>query len=484
MRNCTRARSALAGLAMALFALNGCATNPATGQKSLLGLSEDQEIQISQQEHPKIIAEFGGEYKDPELQKYVSSLGMLLAKTSERPELPWKFTVLDTAQVNAFALPGGYIYITRGLLVLASNEAEVTSVLAHEIGHVTARHSAQRQGQATIAGLGAALAGILTGSSAVAQLGQAAATGYIQDYSRDQELQADTLGVRYMARANYDPQAAVSFLKKLQADTRLQAKAAGRDPDEAEQIGWTSSHPRTADRVEQAIENAGVTHVSNPIVEEQIYLSKIDGIIYGEDPAQGVVRGRSFIHPGLRFAFEVPSGFKVANQPSQVLAQAPEGEGFIVFSGAKPTGSLRDWFLDHPKARFQDVEQIDVNGMEGATGFTQGSVNGQKADLRVVLIRYDADSVYQFLFAAPPGAGRYDRVFRETTYSFRKLSQSEAAGLKPQRVEVVTVGAGDTVESLAGKMTVDDFAEERFRLLNGLEGTERLQRGQKVKIIQ
>ncbi|HXV23646.1 MAG TPA: M48 family metalloprotease [Alphaproteobacteria bacterium] len=485
MRICSRARSAVAGAAMVLIALSGCGTNPATGQQSILGLSEDQEIKVSQQEHPKILAEFGGEYKDPELQKYVSSLGMLLAKTSERPDLPWRFTILDTPQVNAFALPGGYIYITRGLLALASNEAEVVSVLAHEIGHVTARHSAQRQGQATIAGLGAALAGILTGSSAVAQLGQAAATGYIQSYSRDQELQADTLGVRYMTRANYDPQAAVSFLKKLQADTRMRAKAAGRDPDEAEQISWTSSHPRTADRVEQAIENAGVTQVSNPIVAEDIYLSKIDGIIYGEDPAGGVVRGRSFIHPGLRFAFEVPEGFQVVNQPSQVLAQAREGDGFIVFTGAKPTGSLQDWFYDHPKASFEDVEQINVNGMEGATGLTQGSVNGRKADLRVVLIRYDASTVYQFLFATPPDrADRYNQAFRETTYSFRKLSQAEASGLKPQRVQVVTVGSGDTVASLAGRMAVDDLAEERFRLLNGLEGDERLERGQKVKIIQ
>jgi predicted Zn-dependent protease len=478
-----RARSAMAAAAIMLLALNACGSNPATGQQSLLGMSEDQEVQVSKQEHPKILAEFGGEYDDPEVQRYISSLGELLAKTSERPDLPWRFTVLDTPQVNAFALPGGYIYITRGLLALASSEAEVASVLAHEIGHVAARHSSQRQGRATMVGLGAALAGILTGSGEIAQIGNAIGAGYVQKFSRDQELQADTLGVRYMARANYDPGAAVSFLRKMQGETRLRALEAGKDPEEAEQVNWMSSHPRTADRVEQAIENADVTRVSNPIVEEDTYLSKIDGMVYGDDPAQGVVRGRTFIHPELQFEFEVPRGFQISNQPSQVLAQAQEGDGLIAFSRARVQGSLRDWFLDHPKAQFEDVERIDVNGMEGATGVTQGAVNGEKADLRVVLIRFDRETVYQFIFATPPGQGRYDRAFRETTYSFRKLSRSEASGFQPERVEVVTVRQGDTVDSLARRMGDDKFAEERFRLLNGLDQDDRLRPGDKVKII-
>jgi predicted Zn-dependent protease len=485
MRIWNRARSAIAGAAVLLLALNACGTNPATGQQSLLGMSEDQEVQVSKQEHPKILAEFGGEYQDPEVQRYISSLGELLAKTSERPDLPWRFTVLDSPQVNAFALPGGYIYITRGLLALASSEAEVASVLAHEIGHVAARHSAQRQGRATVAGLLGAAAGILTGSPQVAQLGNVGAQLYVQKFSREQELQADTLGVRYMARANYDTEAAVSFLRKMQGETRLRALEAGKDPDEAEQVNWMSSHPRTADRVEQAIENAGGKQVSNPIVEQDIYLSKIDGLVYGDDPDQGVIQGRTFIHPALRFEFEVPRGFQIVNQPNQVLAQSREGDGLISFGNAKVEGSLRNWFRDHPKAQFEDVERIDVNGMEGATAVTQGAVNGERADLRVVLIRFDEDTVYQFIFATPPGEDRYNRAFRETTYSFRKLSRSEAGGFEPQRVEVVTVRSGDTVESLARRMrgADEEFAEERFRLLNGLDENDRLKPGQKVKIV-
>jgi predicted Zn-dependent protease len=476
----------MAGVAVFLLALNGCGTNPATGGQSLLGMSEDQEIQLSKEEHPKILTEFGGEYKNPDLQNYITSLGVLLAKTSERPNLPWKFTILDTPDINAFALPGGYVYVTRGLLGLASSEAEIASVLGHEIGHVSARHTSQRQGRATIAGLGAALAGILTGSSAVAQLGNTVATGYIQQYSRDQEYQADTLGVRYMSRANYDPQASVIFLEKLLDETRLAAEEAGKDPSEADRISWTSSHPRTADRVQQAIKNAGVIEVSHPIVEHDLYLSKIDGIVYGDNPEQGIVRGRTFIHPGLRFQFQVPQGFRIINQPNQVIAQSQEGDGVMAFGQAKVSGPLTDWFENNPKARFENIDRIDVNGMEGATAVTQGAVNNQRADIRVVLIRYDADTVYRFLFATPPGSeGKYDRPFRETTYSFHKLSASEASGVKPERIKVVTVGPGDTVASLAQRMNVDNFAEERFRVLNGLvEGDGRLQPGEKIKIVQ
>src|SRR5438093_9719842 len=344
MKFASRARSAMAGVAVFLLALNGCGTNPATGGQSLLGMSEDQEIQLSKEEHPKILTEFGGEYKNPDLQNYITSLGVLLAKTSERPNLPWKFTILDTPDINAFALPGGYVYVTRGLLGLASSEAEIASVLGHEIGHVSARHTSQRQGRATIAGLGAALAGILTGSSAVAQLGNTVATGYIQQYSRDQEYQADTLGVRYMSRANYDPQASVIFLEKLLEETRLAAEEAGKDPSEADRISWTSSHPRTADRVQQAIKNAGVIEVSHPIVEHDLYLSKIDGIVYGDNPEQGFVRGRTFIHPGLRFQFQVPQGFRIINQPNHVIAQSQEGDGVMAFGQAKVSGPLTDWF--------------------------------------------------------------------------------------------------------------------------------------------
>src|SRR5436190_13943842 len=286
MKFSSRARSAMAGVAVFLLALNGCGSNPATGGQSLLGMSEDQEIQLSKEEHPKILTEFGGEYKNPDLQNYITSLGVLLAKTSERPNLPWKFTILDAPDIHAFALPGGYVYVMRGLLGLASSEAEIASVLGHECGHVAARHTSQREGRQTLAGLGAALAGILTGSPEIAQLANTAGVGYIQKYSRDQEYQADSLGVRYMSRAGYDPNASVAFLRKLEAESRLAATEAGH-PEAADQTNWLSDHPRTADRVEEAIKNAGATNVANPVLKADDYLAKINGITYGSDPKQG-----------------------------------------------------------------------------------------------------------------------------------------------------------------------------------------------------
>jgi predicted Zn-dependent protease len=317
----------------------------------------------------------------------------------------------------------------------------------------------------------------------VAQLANTVGVGYIQKYSRDQEFQADSLGVRYMSRAGYDPNASVGFLRKLEAESRLQATEAGH-PESADQINWLSDHPRTADRVEQAIQNAGATNVANPTVNADEYLAKINGITYGNDPAQGVIKGRKFIHPELRFEFEVPPGFRIINQPNQVLAQAKEGDGVIAFGQAKVSGSLKDWFTNHPKASFENIQQIDINGMEGASGVTQGAVNNQKADMRIVLIRFDPGTVYQFIFANPPGEDKYDEAFDETIHSFRKLPTSEAKNFQPQRIKVITVGSGDTVESLSRRMAVEDYAEQWFRVLNGLNENEQIRPGQKVKIVE
>jgi predicted Zn-dependent protease len=476
------ARSTRLSAAVLALGLAACGTNPATGQESLLGMSEQQEVQLTQEEHPKILAQYG-EYKNPEVQRYITEIGLKLAHETERPNLPWKFTILDSPEINAFALPGGYIYVMRGLLGLASSEAEIASVLGHECGHVAARHVSQRQGRQTLASLGAALAGVLTGSQAIAQLANTAGVGYIQKYSRDQEFQADSLGVRYMSRAGYDPNASVAFLRKLEAESRLEATEAGH-PEAADQTNWLSDHPRTADRVEEAIKNAGATNVANPVLKADEYLAKINGVTYGSDPDQGVIKGRKFIHPALHFEFEVPPGFRIINQPDKVLAQAKDGDGIIAFGQTKVSGSLRNWFENHPKASFEDVREITVNGMEGASGVTQGAVNNQKTDMRIVLIRFDQDTVYQFIFASPPGEGKYDQAFDDTIHSFRKLSSSEGQGFQPQRIKVITVAAGDTVQSLSRRMAVPDYPEQWFRVLNGLGESEQISPGQKVKIVE
>jgi predicted Zn-dependent protease len=475
-----RLRGLLAALVMLLPGAAGCSVNPATGQSSFTGLmSEADEARIGGEEHPKILAQFGGAYEDAQLHRYIDSLGQLLARTSDRPDVHYTFTVLDSPVVNAFALPGGYVYITRGLLALANDEAEVAGVLAHEIGHVAARHAAARQGQAVIASLPA----IFTGGGAAAS---AAGQNYLQGYTRDQEYQADLLGVRYMSRANYDPLGMANFLRQLQADNRLDATIAGK-PELADQNNIMTTHPRTADRIERAIREAGGIQVVQPLVERDLYLSKIDGILYGDAPEQGLIQGRRFAHPTLRFAFEVPPGFHLINGPRAVLAQRADG-ALIFFDRAQGFAGVRmiDYLTDEwaPKLQPADAETIDVNGMDAATGSARIDTKSGPSDVRLVAIRYDGTAIYRFLFVTKPTlTASLAADLQRTTHSFRRLSQSEAAALRPQRVHILTVKAGDTPQSLARRMPFDDFQEARFRVLNGLGPDEGLKVGQHVKIV-
>jgi predicted Zn-dependent protease len=466
---------------------SGCTVNPATGRSSFTGLlSESEEQRIGRENHPKIVAEFGGAYENAAIQSYVSSLGNLLVRTSDRPDQRFTFTVLDTPIVNAFAVPGGYIYITRGLLALANNEAELTGVLAHEIGHITARHAAERYSQGTLVSIPAVVLGVLTGSNEVANLAGTAGAAYLQSYSRDQEFQADLLGVRYMSRANYDPLGMASFLSQLQAENRLDAQIAGR-PDLADQYSIMASHPRTGDRIQRAIQEAGGTRVSNPIVERDLYLRKIDGILYGDAPEEGFIRGRRFAHPSLRFEFTVPPGFHVRNSSRAVLAQRADGAS-IVFDRAPKAynGGMLDYLTGEwaPRLQLRDAEWIDVNGLEAATGSDRINTRGGPADVRLVAIRFDDGAIYRFIFLTKPDLTRsLAQDLQETTYSFRRLSRGEATQLRPQRIKIVQVRRGDSVGSLASQMAFDDYKVERFSVLNGLQSGARLESGQLVKII-
>ncbi len=468
-------------------ALSGCSVNPATGQSSFTGLlSESGEQQMGRENHPKVLAEFGGAYPDGDLQRYIASLGNLLARTSDRPDQQYTFTVLDSPIVNAFAVPGGYVYVTRGLLALANNEAEIAGVLAHEIGHVAARHAAERYSTGVLASIPAVFAGILTGSSDVANLAGAAGAAYLQSYSRDQEYQADLLGVRYMSRANYDPYGMGSFLAQLQADDRLDAKLVGR-PELADQTSIMATHPRTADRIQRAIEEAGGTQVIDPLVERDLYLSKIDGMLYGDQPEQGFIRGRRFAHPTLRFDFVVPPGFHITNSADAVIAQRADG-GVIIFDRAPQPASTRmiDYLIDEwaPRLDIADAQVINVNGLDAATGSGRLSTRSGSRDVRLVAIRADANAVYRFIFLTKPEITRVlAPELQRTAYSFRRLSAAEAAALQAQRIRVVRVEPGDTVSSMAQRMAFDDFREERFRVLNGLAAGDRLVPGQLVKLV-
>jgi len=482
----------LAGLMAALMAvvlagpLSGCATNPATGDRMMSFLSPEEEARIGAKEHHKLTPAFGGTISDAELQRYVTSVGTLLARTSELPNLRFTFTVLNTDMINAFALPGGYVYITRGLLALANSEAEIAGVLAHEIGHVTARHAAQRHSRSVFAGIGAAAVGILTGSGELANVASSGLGGYLRGYSREQEFEADKLGIRYLKRAGFDARAMASFLSSLRANTRLTARQMGKSPDKIDEANIMSTHPRTVERVERAAREAGGVPVRNPIVGRDVYLRKIGGLIYGDTPEQGFVRGRDFLHPDMRFRFRVPRDFQLTNQPNQVLAKGPGGVVIIFAAAARAGGRSPYDYLANVWARNLRLNELDrrsINGMPAASATARARSRQGIHNLRFVAIRR-GEHMYRFMFIGPRGSSQrlYD-ASRETSTSFRGVSHAEAQGWQPHRIRIVRVRRGHTVARMARRMAVDKLAEEHFRVLNGLAPGDRLTPGQKVKII-
>ena len=481
-------------LALPLLALAGCAVNPATGEQSFTAfMSRADEMEIGKKEHPKILKEFGGAYNDKDLAAYVRNIGIALTQVSEVPDMPYTITVLNTDNVNAFALPGGYIYITRGLLALADNEAEMASVLAHELGHVTARHTAQRYSKAMAANIGLTLLGALGSAAGVpSEFGRLASYGtqaYLQSFSREQELEADKLGVRYMSRLGFDPNAAVRFLGKLEASSALEAKLAGQ-PDAAERFNIMSTHPRTRERIEQAIRLAQVAPVAQPRVGRGDYIARVDGMLFGDDPKQGVRAGRVFSHPGLGFRFEVPPGFVMFNTPARVVARGPD-DAVIVFDMEAPKKAktfddillylTRHWGRG---LSLKNAERIEVNGLKGATGVGRASTSDGTRDARLVALHETRERIFRFAFLTPPAAtARLAEGLQRTTFSFRRLSPEEAAAIRPLRLRMVVVEDGDTAASLAARMPFEKFALEWFETLNGLRRGEPVVAGSVVKSV-
>ncbi|MGO1119818.1 M48 family metalloprotease [Rhodovibrionaceae bacterium A322] len=463
-----------------------CSKAPATGETIFTGgMTPEQEKSLGAQQHPQIIAAYGGVYEDEELDAYVTSLGNLLVATSELPDLDFTFTILDTPTVNAFALPGGYVYVTRGLLALANDEAELAGVMAHEIGHVTARHSAQRYGSNVLASVGQAALGAVLGGQA-AQLGGAIAAPTLQSFSRQQEFEADTLGVRYLSRAGFDPEAMGTFLDHLQEKSRLEATLAGK-PGAADTFDIMQTHPRTADRVEAAIRLAAKTEVTNPMRARDIYLNEINGLIYGDSPKQGFVRDRRFSHPELGFTFEVPEGYRLINSSEKVVARHTGGS-LIYFDGAPspvhpdPLVYLRDQWRKN--LQISGLEKITINGMPAATATARVNRNRKPLDLRLLAIRFNDQQMFRFLFVTSPEqtAGRSAEL-RRTSYSFRKLSAKEIKELRPYRLDIRTAGQKTRLASEARKLPFRDFQEERLRVLNGMNSGEDLTPGQSYKMI-
>ena len=501
------ALTALSALALVACAQPGAGPSTGTGaaptQKAPATSARRSPSQqkIGDENHPKIVQKYGGIYQNAKLSAYVNELGRKLAAVSEQPNEKWTFTVLDSPTVNAFALPGGYVYITRGLAALANSEAELAGVIGHEIGHVTAGHSSLRQERGTIAGgllLGAQILGAIAGIDANllragAQIGQVVAGGVLANYSRTDELDADHLGIRYIGKAGYDPYAQADFLESMAASSGLDAKLKGGsyNPNATD---FFASHPATGPRTRQAIEAAKASGAKIPVGasrNRERFLKIIEGVTFGDSEEQGFVRGNTFSHPQLRFAFSAPSGFRITNSAKAVTATGPNNARFIMDGGKNPSGSLtnyisRTWVPGIGKTyrvgRVSGLQPRRINGLEAASGVVPVQIDGKNFQALLVAIRLDG-ALYRLTGLVPQGSPLLPTM-SQAAETFRKLTTAEANRLRSSRIDVVTVGRRDTVASLAKRMNVPELKEDRFRVLNGLKPGEQVKRGQKVKIIR
>ncbi len=465
--------------------ITGCSTNPATGDNQFTALmSPQQEVQVGAQEHEKILKQFGV-YKNKKLQDYVTNVGNKVVQYTERPDVKYKFFLLDSPVVNAFALPGGYIYMTRGLLALANSEAEMASVLAHETGHITARHSAERYSRGVVTSLGAMILSSAVGSSGVSEALGVGSNLYMSSYSRGQEGQADSLGIRYLSRSGYTPTGMSSFLRNLQADTALQAVVDGKKASNA--TNYFSTHPATADRVNKTV-NEARQYSQEGIVKHAPYLRMIDGMTYGDSAAQGFVRGNDFYHPELGFKFSVPQGYKLKNNPSNIIATSKNGAAIIFDFASNKSRSTAGSFIRNTwmkDKKISKIENIKVNGMDAATSSIRGSLNGKTVDIRLIAIRWSESQFARFQIAIPSGlSATHMKELKKSTYSFNKMSKGDKARLKPYRIKLVTSRSSDSVASISSRMAYSDYREQRFRVLNGLGPNDKIVPNRLYKIVK
>ncbi len=464
--------------------LTGCSINPATGGKQFTALmSPSQELQIGAQEHSKIIKQYGI-YDDKKLGAYMSSVGEKVVQYTERPEVDYKFYLLDSPMVNAFALPGGYIYMTRGLLSLANSEAEMAGVLAHETGHITARHSAERYSRGVVTSLGAMVLSAAVGSSGVSQALGIGSDLFMKSYSRGQEMQADSLGIRYLSRSGYAPKAMAGFLSNLQAD-----KALNDMVDKKKSVkggGYFATHPATQERVNQSVAQAQ-QYAGQGIDNRNEYLRMLDGMIYGDSAVQGFARGDSFYHPDMGFKFSVPKGYKIINQPSQVIAAAKNG-AVIIFDIAPnkdrlpPMSFIKDvWMHGEPVS---GAENITINGMSAATASFNGNIKGKPMNVRLVAIKWSDTRIVRFQVAIPRGLSPAQmNGLKKSTYSFARMSEKEKRNMRPYRIKIIASKSGDNVAKLSRRMAQNDYKEQRFRVLNGLTPSDKIIANRLYKIV-
>lgn len=434
----------------------------------------------SEHEHKRILASYGGAYDDPKLEALINRTVERLVAVSERPDLTYKVTILNSGAVNAFALPTGQLYVTRGLVALANDTSELSSVLSHEMAHVLAKHATIREDQARQAALVSHVVTEMGTDPDLTALALAKSKLTLASFSRAQEFEADGIGVGISARAHFDPFGAARFLAAMERNAALKAGKPSLDPRSQD---FLSSHPATPERIQNAQANA--RQYSAPAQGErdrETYLNAIDNIVYGEDPSEGFVRGRRFLHPKLGFTFQAPEAFTLDNTAQAVIgireggSQAMRFDVVRVPAEQKLTEYLNSGWMENVNKA--STEELTINGFPAASAVA----SGEEWQFRVYALRFGSD-VYRFIFAARRKTTESERNARETVASFRRLTLGEIQAARPLRIKVITVQPGDTVESLSHRMAGVDHPAERFRVLNGLDPRAQVKVGNRVKIV-
>ena len=481
----TRLLSRFAPAALALLLLVGCGTkvvNPVTGRNERTVMDEQTEIAEGAKAHQQVLAEYGA-LANPRLQAYVNDIGQKLARQSHRANLKWTFTVLDSPEINAFALPGGYVYITRGIMAYLDSEADLAGVIGHEIGHVTARHGAQRATSQQNAGIGVLAATVLgvliegaTGvqgsAQAASQIGQGVAAGRLASYSREQETQADELGAEYLSRTRYNPNNMIDVIEVLKNQERFAADQARAEGRAAPAGGnWLASHPSNDKRLSDIRQVAARYAGSYDDDGKARYLQAIEGVAFGESSAQGLTRGRNFYHEDLGFALTAPPGWQVKNGAEAVMLVNGAGDaGLIVRLVPEKAGSTHEEIIRNVvKPTDGRSERRSFNGLS-ATHFegTRRNEQGQAQGVVVSVVTGPANRNYLMQYAAKDAAAlqRAAAQMREAESSFRPLSSAERSVARPWTLRTAAYPAGGFAE-LARSSPLGPQAEATLRLLNG-----------------
>jgi predicted Zn-dependent protease len=476
-----RCRPLLAGLAACLLA--GCGG----GDPDYTAEIGEAERRQGAEQHPQLLAEFGGAYRESEA-AYVARIGEKLAETAGLGG-QCTFTLVNTDVVNAFAVPGCYIYVTRGLMSIVNSEAELASVLGHELGHIVADHGERQQKRSILRSLGVLAVALITDSERLTEMAGRAAEFFTLRYSRSQEYESDDLGIRYLKDAGYDPHAAADMLDALGRQERFLASTRGRD--EAQGIPeWARTHPLAENRTRRARETASATGIADGTIDEKeaAYLGEVDGLLYGDDPQQGFVIGRRFEHPQMRIGFEAPEGFTLTNSPQAILISGPEGVQGEFGGGRMPAGGLDQYMkaliaglLKDAPAEVGEPVRSRINGVPSLV--TSVSVQTRDGIVQLSLAAYDAGggAAYHFILVSPPGAdggAAADALFG----SFRRLTPEQAASLRARQIRVVRAAPGDSLQSLARRMA-SEHPLEHLLMLNDRSADQPLKPGESLKIV-